>query len=112
MGDIAKGVLGGAWTLLVGWVLPTALNLSVFWFGVAPSLRHTAVAARLWPATGSNGALLLLAMSVLLGLVLAALQNPLYRVLEGYLLWPSRSTIVAAPGTYGPNATCRIGLRF
>lgn len=91
MGDIAKGVLGGAWTLLVGWILPTALNLSVFWFGVAPSLRHTALAARLWPTTGSSGALLLLAMSILLGLVLAALQNPLYRVLEGYLLWPNRS---------------------
>jgi len=91
VGDIAKGVLGGAWTLLVGWILPTALNLSVFWFGVAPSLRHTAVATRLWPTSGSNGALLLLAMSILLGLVLAALQNPLYRVLEGYLLWPSRS---------------------
>lgn len=91
MGDIAKGVLGGAWTLLVGWVLPTALNLSVFWFCVAPSLRRTASAARLWPTTGSNGALLLLAMSILLGLVLAALQNPLYRVLEGYLLWPGRS---------------------
>ncbi|MEE4495158.1 hypothetical protein [Streptomyces sp. BE230] len=91
MGDIAKGVLGGAWTLLVGWILPTALNLSVFWFGVAPSLRHAPLAARLWPTTGSSGALLLLAMSILLGLVLAALQSPLYRVLEGYLLWPSRS---------------------
>ncbi|MGW7710976.1 hypothetical protein [Streptomyces sp. NPDC054771] len=91
MGDIAKGVLGGAWTLLVGWILPTALNLTVFWFGVAPSLRHTALAARVWPTTGGNSALLLLATSILLGLVLAALQNPLYRVLEGYLLWPSRS---------------------
>jgi hypothetical protein len=90
VGDIAKGVLGGAWTLLVGWILPTALNLSVFWFGVAPSLRRTSLAARLWPTTGGKSALLLLTMSILLGLVLAALQNPLYRVLEGYLLWPSR----------------------
>ncbi|MFF4146550.1 hypothetical protein ACFY0A_35585 [Streptomyces sp. NPDC001698] len=90
MGDIAKGVLGGAWTLLVGWILPTAINLSIFGFGVAPSLRHTVLATRLWPSTGGSGALQLVAVAILLGLVLAALQSPLYRVLEGYLLWPSR----------------------
>lgn len=90
MGDIAKGVLGGAWTLLVGWLLPTALNLSVFFFAVAPSLHHTALVTRLWPDTRADTALLLLAASVLLGLVLSALQNPLYRILEGYLLWPDR----------------------
>ncbi|MEU3464022.1 hypothetical protein ABZ721_29225 [Streptomyces sp. NPDC006733] len=89
MGDIAKGVLGGAWTLLVGWILPTALNLSVFFFAVAPSLRTTRPIARLWPATQTGATLLLLATSVLLGLVLSALQNQLYRVLEGYLLWPA-----------------------
>lgn len=88
MGDIAKGVLGGAWTLLVGWILPTALNLSVFFFAVAPSLRHTGPVERLWPTTQANATLLLLATSVLLGLVLSALQNQLYRILEGYLLWP------------------------
>jgi hypothetical protein len=91
VGDIAKGVLGGAWTLLVGWVLPTALNLSVFFFAVAPTLRHTAPVTRLWPGTRTDAALLLLASSVLLGLVLSALQNPLYRILEGYLLWPERA---------------------
>ncbi|WP_225848691.1 hypothetical protein [Streptomyces sp. HPF1205] len=93
MGDIAKGVLGGAWTLLVGWLLPTAVNLSVFFFAVAPSLRHTAPVTRVWPGTRGDTALLLLAGSVLLGLVLSALQNPLYRVLEGYLLWPERAYV-------------------
>ncbi|MEU3923130.1 hypothetical protein [Streptomyces sp. NPDC029004] len=91
MGDIAKGVLGGAWTLLVGWVLPAGLNLSVFFFAVAPSLRDTDSVARLWPTTGSGVTLLLLAGAVLFGLVLSALQNPLYRILEGYLLWPGRA---------------------
>ncbi|MCM2430797.1 hypothetical protein [Streptomyces sp. RKAG337] len=88
MGDIAKGVLGGAWTLLVGWILPTALNLSVFFFAVAPSLHSAGPVARLWPTTQAGATLLLLATSVLLGLVLSALQNQLYRILEGYLLWP------------------------
>ncbi|MFF7986662.1 hypothetical protein ACFZDK_47575 [Streptomyces sp. NPDC007901] len=91
MGDIAKGVLAGAWTLLVGWILPAAVNLAVLFFAVAPSLRHTALFARLWPTTGVNATLLLLAGAVVLGLMLNALQNPLYRILEGYLLWSARA---------------------
>lgn len=90
MGDIAKGVLGGAWTLLTGWILPTALNLGVFFYAVAPSLRHIGPIERFWPGNGKATALLLLCLSLLLGLVLNALQNPLYRILEGYLLWPER----------------------
>ncbi|MFD8393875.1 hypothetical protein ACFV2N_32890 [Streptomyces sp. NPDC059680] len=89
MGDIAKGALGGGWTLLVGWILPTALNLAVFLFAVAPSLRRPALLAGHWPATGGHTALLLLIAAVLLGLVLNALQTPLYRFLEGYALWPA-----------------------
>ncbi|MFI9749492.1 hypothetical protein [Streptomyces collinus] len=88
MGDIAKGVLGGGWALLVGWILPTALNLAVFTLAVAPSLHRPAILDRLWPASGGPTALLLLVAAVLLGLVLNALQTPLYRFLEGYALWP------------------------
>ncbi|WP_369376804.1 hypothetical protein [Streptomyces sp. cg36] len=89
MGDIAKGVLGGAWTLLVGWILPTVLNLGVFALAVAPSLRRTAAARRLWPDGMPGTTVVLLAAALLLGLVLSALQNLLYRVLEGYALWPA-----------------------
>ncbi|MET9759928.1 hypothetical protein ABZ016_12845 [Streptomyces sp. NPDC006372] len=88
MGDIAKGVLGGGWALVVGWVLPTALNLAVFFLAVAPSLRRTAAIERVWPDSASQTALLLLCAAVLFGIVLNALQTPLYRILEGYLLWP------------------------
>jgi hypothetical protein len=91
VGDIAKSVLGGAWTLLVGWILPTALNLSVFLLTVGPSLRHTELATRIWPSSGTSASLLLLAAAILLGLVLNALQVPLYRFLEGYTLWPARA---------------------
>ncbi|AXK34741.1 hypothetical protein DVA86_20890 [Streptomyces armeniacus] len=89
MGDIAKGVLGGAWTLVAGWMLPTALNLAVFFLAVAPDLRRVGPVARLWPGSDVDTALLLLVSAVLLGLVLNALQVPLYRVLEGYVLWPA-----------------------
>lgn len=91
MGDIAKGVLGGAWSLLVGWILPTALNLGVLALAVAPSLRRTAVARRLWPDAAPGPMLVLLTASLLCGLVLNALQNLLYRLLEGYVLWPARA---------------------
>ncbi|MFG3064840.1 hypothetical protein ACGFYM_40830 [Streptomyces sp. NPDC048231] len=91
MGDIAKGVLGGGWALVVGWVLPTALNLAVFFLAVAPSLRRTAAIDRVWPDSASQTALLLLCAAVLFGIVLSALQTPLYRILEGYLLWPRRA---------------------
>ncbi|MGW3943896.1 hypothetical protein [Streptomyces phaeochromogenes] len=74
----------------MGWILPAAVNLSVFFFAVAPSLPSTTPFSQIWPTTGANATLVLLSGSVVLGLVLNALQNPLYRVLEGYLLWPSR----------------------
>lgn len=88
MGDIAKGVLGGGWALVAGWILPAALNLAVFFLAVAPSLRQTAAIERIWPDTAGQTALLLLCTAVLFGIVLNALQTLLYRVLEGYVLWP------------------------
>ncbi|MGW0554124.1 hypothetical protein ACWDZ6_08000 [Streptomyces sp. NPDC002926] len=87
MGDIAKGVLVGAWGLLVGWILPTTINLAALCFTVAPSLDGVVDATRLRP-TSPVGATLLLVFSVLFGLILYAMQSPLYRILEGYLLWP------------------------
>ncbi|MET9469548.1 hypothetical protein ABZY44_33110 [Streptomyces sp. NPDC006544] len=88
MGDIARSALGGAWTVLVGWLLPTALNVSLFVVAVLPSLRRTGWSAQLWSSGVTPLSVGVLAVSVLLGLALNALQNPLYRVLEGYALWP------------------------
>ncbi len=81
MGDIVKGVLGGGWSLLVGWILPTAINLLVFGFFVMPGLP--------WPSaldTQTRGLVLLVAAAVV-GLLLASLQTPLFRLLEGYVGW-------------------------
>ncbi|MFC8350782.1 hypothetical protein [Streptomyces sp. NPDC057280] len=89
MGDIAKGALGGAWSLLVGWVLPTAINLAVLTTTLLPSLRKVPPFEHASSLAEGRGALAFLTASLMLGLVLNALQNPLYRILEGYLLWPS-----------------------
>ncbi|SDP72928.1 hypothetical protein SAMN04487981_13559 [Streptomyces sp. cf386] len=93
MSEIAKGVLGGAWTLLVGWILPSALNLAVFLLAVAPSLRGITLLDRLRSASGLTAGLVLLTAALLLGLVANACQNALYRLLEGYLLWPARAFV-------------------
>ncbi|MER5489522.1 hypothetical protein ABT024_41160, partial [Streptomyces sp. NPDC002812] len=88
MGDIAKSALGGAWTVLVGWLLPTALNVCLFVVAVWPSLVR-GWSSKVWSAGVTPLSVGVLSVSVLLGLALSALQNPLYRVLEGYALWPS-----------------------
>ena len=43
MSDIVKGALGGAWPLIVGWILPTAVLTAVFGVVVLPSLSSTPV---------------------------------------------------------------------
>jgi hypothetical protein len=89
MGDIAKGALTGAWSLLVGWVLPTAINLAVLTTALLPSFRRVPPLGHAADLVTGRGALAFLTASLMVGLVLNALQNPLYRILEGYLLWPS-----------------------
>jgi hypothetical protein len=86
--DIAKGILAGGWSLVAGWILPTAVNVLVFGFFVLPSLRGVAVVGSLGQANAASKTLAVLATAVVAGLVLSALQTPLYRLLEGYLLWP------------------------
>ena len=88
MNDIAKGILTGGWALVAGWILPTAINVLVFGFFVLPSLYAIPMAHRLGEASVQDKTLAVLAVAVVGGLVLNALQTPLYRVLEGYLLWP------------------------
>jgi hypothetical protein len=90
MSDIVKGVLGGAWSLLVGWLLPCALVLAIFGVFILPDLRTTPVFSVLVTATAANQAIVLSLASVVVGLVLSAFQTPLYRILEGYFLWPPK----------------------
>jgi hypothetical protein len=83
--DFAKSVTDGVWTLLVGWVFPSALNVLLFAFVVLPSVEHV---SPFTAVSGANANVATLAISaVTVGLVLGALQTPLYRMLEGYSLW-------------------------
>lgn len=90
MTDIAKGVLGSSWALIVGWILPCALGMFIFGVVILPSLDDITILADVAAAKATDQAIVLLIGSVAAGLVLSALQTPLYRILEGYLLWPGR----------------------
>lgn len=90
MSDIAKGILGAGWSLVAGWILPTAINVLVIGFFVLPSLHGLSLVNDLARATTAERSLAGLGASVVIGLMLSALQAPLYRVLEGYVLWPPR----------------------
>jgi len=90
MSDIAKGILSGGWSLVAGWILPTAINVLMFWFLVLPSLHSVSAADHLSHASATERSLTVFAIAVVIGLVLSALQTPLYRILEGYLLWPGQ----------------------
>jgi hypothetical protein len=86
---ILTGVLtDGGWNLIAGWVVPFAANVLLFTLLVLPSLRHVSLFHSLSVATGPVQALVMLAAAVIGGLILSALQDSLYRVLEGYLAWP------------------------
>jgi hypothetical protein len=85
--DIAKGILGGGWGLVVGWILPTLINVALF-IALAPAVSGLSVGDLL--SGSATPTVAVLGVGVLVaGLVLAAIQNLLYRILEGYTLWPA-----------------------
>ena len=88
MSEIVKGVLSGGLALVAGWILPTALNLLLLGIFVIPSVPGGRSLIDSVAPNEAGKAALLLGAAVVCGLVLNVLQTPLYRVLEGYLLWP------------------------
>ena len=89
MTDLIKGVLGGGWSLLLGWLFPSGLSVGLFLFLVAPSINDAKPLKGLENTSTTTQALLVIGAAATLGVLLNAMQTPLYRVLEGYLLWPA-----------------------
>lgn len=87
MSDIVKGVLGGGWSLLVGWLLPSGLNVLLVGLLVLPQLASAAPVRWLRTSDPAQQGLAVLVTAVVIGLLLAAVQTPLYRLLEGYVGW-------------------------
>jgi hypothetical protein len=85
MGDIVKNI-GGGWSFLVSWVLPSGLFWSVFALFVYPSVDSWPLLADISRTGLSNQSLVLAGAAILTGLLLSGLSTVLYRVLEGYYL--------------------------
>ncbi len=90
MADLAKSVLGGARSLIVGWILPVFLTLQLITALVLPDLRRVDGIQQFLNQTSTSRQVTLLAIAVVSGIVLAAAQAPFYRILEGYILWPAK----------------------
>ena len=88
MNDLVKGILAGGWSLVAGWILPTAINTLIVGFFVLPSLQDVSMISDLAKSGVAERALAVIVAAIVCGLILNALQVPLYRVLEGYL-WPA-----------------------
>jgi hypothetical protein len=90
MTGILQGALGGGRALLIGWFLPSFINVLILGFVVIP--RESGFTSLGAPGGGEaiRPVVFALVGSTILGLALAALQTPLYRILEGYLGWPER----------------------
>ncbi|MFC9690046.1 hypothetical protein ACFTSF_15990 [Kribbella sp. NPDC056951] len=84
MTGIFQSALTGGRALLVGWILPSLINVLIFGVVVTPKISSFDAL----DAEAARGAIFGLVVTAMVGLVLAALQTPLYRVLEGYLCWP------------------------
>jgi len=87
--DIVKGVLTGSWELVAGWILPVGLTIAFFGVMILPSLGKWTAFTALASASATEKGLVLLIASVAIGLTLSTMSTPLYRILEGYAIWPT-----------------------
>ena len=88
MSGVLQSALGSSRALLVGWFLPSLLNLLILGFVIVPRLSGFQPGSG--EADAARSTVFALVGTTVLGLTLAALQTPLYRMLEGYLGWPER----------------------
>src|SRR5262245_59662926 len=92
MSDVVKGILGGGWSLLIGWISPTLLNVLLLAYVVLPASNGALALAAFDRASGVSRNLAVVGAGVLLGVLLASVQTPLYRMLEGYVGWKPQIT--------------------
>jgi len=90
MSDILRGLTAAGWPFLFAWVFPSAAGVGAFGLLLFPAIDHLPVAREIAALTTTERALIMAAVAVGLAISLSAISTPLYRVLEGYTLWPHR----------------------
>lgn len=79
-------ILKTLWGKIHAWAFPSALTLGVYWLFVYP--RSAIGHGWLADTTDAEKAAIFAALTAVLAYILNAFSTPLYRILEGYLLWP------------------------
>jgi hypothetical protein len=87
MKDLLSGLTAGGWGLFAGWIIPAAIAVALLAYLVLPELPWE-FADEVSDLDSVEQAAALAFTAVGVGVVLNALQTPLYRLLEGYL-WPA-----------------------
>lgn len=88
MTDLLKGLTGGGWASLFAWILPSAVAIALFWVLAAPQMDSFPTIDAIKGLSEGALAASFVGASAVLGLLLDATSTPLYRILEGYFLWP------------------------
>jgi hypothetical protein len=84
---VLAGLAGGGWALLVGWIFPSIVFVTLFGVFVLPSLTYLPLVHNISALGFERAALVSAASGIALAVILNAIQVPLYRLLEGYV-WP------------------------
>jgi hypothetical protein len=79
-------IVKSLWGKLYAWAFPSALALGVYWVFVYPetTISHGWLSA----TSDTQKATIFIAITAAIAFSLNAFSAPLYRILEGYLLWP------------------------
>lgn len=87
MTEVLKAFAGGSWAFLVSWLLPTVAAAGLFAIVVYPQVPkdYTTGLLKLDSTTGPVAVGLAI---FVLAFVTASFSQQLYRILEGYLIWP------------------------
>jgi hypothetical protein len=80
-------VVKSLWDKFYAWAFPSALTLGVYWLFVYP--ETTTAHGWLDAASDAEKAAIFVALSAVIAFSLSTFKTPLYRILEGYLLWPT-----------------------
>ena len=86
MKDLLSGVSASGWGLFAGWIMPAAIAVVVVAYAILPA-APVALGEELERLGVAEQALVLGLAAVGVGLLLSAVQVPIYRILEGYT-WP------------------------
>ena len=87
MTDLLKGFTGGSWGLLIAWFLPAGLVVGFLGLVVLPIVDRTPMLHGIASWDTTTRSLVAGFLVVTLGITGNAISTPMYRVLEGYVLW-------------------------